>query len=132
LRCSRLAASAQAQTSYAVDPQTGLRTDRYRAPVPADVPGGITLNTNAASVFHANNDAIFIDVYPPKGLGPDPLDGSWMTTETLDSLPGSVWLPEVGRGTLNAKAEDYFKRNLARLTDNNLDSAVVFYCTADC
>lgn len=126
------AGSVLALEGYAVDPQTGLRMDRYRAPVPTDIPGGITLSTDAAVRLHTTNGAVFIDVYPPKGLGPDPLDGSWVTNETRDSLPGSVWLPEVGRGTLDTQAEDYFKRNLARLTDNDPATAVVFYCTADC
>ena len=123
---------AIATEDYAVDPQTGLRMDRYRAPVPADVPGGITLDIQTAFELHADKGAVFIDVYPPKGLGPDPLDGSWVTNETRDSLPDSLWLPEVGRGTLTPEAEDYFKRNLARLTNNDPSSAVVFYCTADC
>lgn len=123
---------ALALEGYAVDPTTGLRMDRYRAPVPSDVPGGITLTTEAAAELHTNQRAVFIDVYPPKGMGPDPLDGSWVTNETRDSLPGAIWLPEVGRGTLDTASEDYFKRNLARLTDNDLNYAIVFYCTADC
>lgn len=126
------AGSALALEGYSVDPETGLRMDRYRAPVPTDVPGGKTVDTKAAVALQDNNAAIFIDVYPPKGLGPDPMDGSWVTNETRNSLPGAIWLPEVGRGTLNVEAEDYFKRNLTRLTKNNFDAAVVFYCTADC
>jgi PQQ-dependent catabolism-associated CXXCW motif protein len=126
------AGSAFALDGYAVDPQTGLRMDRYRAPVPKDVPGGTTLDTAAAASLYKTNTAIFIDVYPPKGLGPDPLDGSWVTNEKRNSIPQSIWLPEVGRGTLDEAAEDYFKRNLARLTQNDLNKAVVFYCTADC
>ena len=132
LLCLILAGNAQALEGYAVDPETGLRMDRYRAPVPADLPGGKTLDIKAAVDLHTNESAVFIDVYPPKGLGPDPFDGSWVTNETRDSLPNSVWLPEVGRGTLTAEAEDYFKRNLARLTNNDTSANLVFYCTSDC
>ena len=127
-----LTGNAYALEGYAVDPKTGLRMERYRAPVPADVPGGVTLNNENAAQLHNAGDIIFIDVYPPKGLGPDPLDGSWVTNEKRSTIPGGIWLPEVGRGTLEAAAEDYFKRNLARLTDGDLNRKVAFYCTADC
>ena len=136
LLCSLLvlgiAEESLALEGYQVDLQTGLRMERYRAPVPADVPGGSTLDTTAAVMLKNDSDAIFIDVYPPKGLGPDPMDGSWVTNETRESVPGSIWLPEVGRGTLTEEAEDYFKRNLARLSNNDLNTPIVFYCTADC
>lgn len=127
-----LSAGAYALEGYDVDPDTHLRMGRYRAPVPEDVPGGTTLDNSAAINLHANKRVIFIDVYPPTGLGPDPLDGSWITSESRHSIPGAVWLPEVGRGTLTADAEDYFQRNLARLTRNNLTQAIVFFCTSDC
>ena len=127
-----LAGLAHALEGYAVDPETGLRMERYRAPVPADVPGGVTLSNESAAQMHGAGDIIFIDVYPPKGLGPDPLDGFWVTNEKRSTIPGGVWLPEVGRGTLDAQAEDYFKRNLARLTEGELSRKVAFYCTADC
>ncbi len=125
-------ATEQLVEQYDVDPQTGLRMERYRAPVPADVPGGTTLDSVQAIVAQAQGKAIFIDVYPPKGLGPDPLDGHWVITEERKSIPGASWLPEVGRGTLSDDAEDYFKRNLARLTDNKPGASIVFFCTSDC
>jgi PQQ-dependent catabolism-associated CXXCW motif protein len=123
---------APSAARYDVDPHTGLRMERYRAPVPGDVPGGITLDT--ADVFARQGDGtlVFIDVYPPTGLGPDPLDGHWVTSEKRRSIPGTSWLPEVGRGTLSAEAEDYFRRNLARLTRNSPATPVLFFCTADC
>lgn len=117
---------------YDVDATTGLRMERYRAPVPDDVPGGITVTTQEAMALRQQGHAVFIDVYPPKGLGHDPLDGHWVTSEKRQSIPGSVWLPEVGRGTLDAQAEDYFKRNLVRLSHNDTSQPMVFFCTADC
>lgn len=106
--------------------------ERYRAPVPADIPGGTTLDIVSAVNRHTNKDLLFIDVYPPKGLGPDPLDGHWVTGEVRESIPGAIWLPEVGRGFLEADALDYLQRNMARLTNNQLDAPVAFFCTSDC
>lgn len=117
---------------YDVDPQTGLRMERYRAPVPADVPGGTTLDTEQLINIRQHAETLLIDVYPPKGLGPDPLDGHWVTPETRLSIPGAIWLPEVGRGTLDDEAEDYFKRNLERLTQGRTDTPIVFFCNSDC
>ena len=123
---------AYAQDGYDVDPTTGLRMERYRAPVPADIPDGITLDNETASHLHTDGNMLFIDVYPPKGLGPDPLDGHWVTNEKRQSIPGAVWLPEVGQGTLSPEATDYFRRNLARLTNNELSAPLTFFCTSDC
>lgn len=117
---------------YDVDPASGLRMERYRAPVPDDVPGGITLDTEQLAILKAQKTALLIDVHPPVGLGPDPLDGHWVTAEKRYSIPGSIWLPEVGLGTLSNEAEHYFKRNIARLTQGNPDTPVVFFCTSDC
>lgn len=106
--------------------------ERYRAPVPADIPDAVTLDTAAAVQLHTQGEAIFIDVYPPKGLGPDPLDGHWVITEERESIPDAVWLPEVGRGTLPPEALAYLERNLERLSKANKAAPLVFFCTADC
>ena len=127
-----LITAADSIQKYDVDPSTGFRMERYRAPVPADIPGGITLDSAAVVSLHNSDDAIFIDVYPPKGLGPDPLDGHWVITETRESIPGAIWLPEVGRGHLEDDARDYFSRNLARLSEEDKAVSLVFFCTADC
>lgn len=123
---------AQSLADYAIDQTTGYRMQRYRSPVPADLPGAITIDTAAAYALHNEGAAVFIDVYPPRGLGPDPLDGHWITSDIRESLPGSVWLPEVGRGHLQADELNYFQRNLERLTDSDQAASVVFFCTADC
>jgi len=75
---------------------------------------------------------ILIDVYPPTGLGPDPLEGIWVTNEKRENIPGSTWLPEVGRGHLESDAVDYFQRNLVNLTQSDKSRALLFYCTSDC
>jgi len=120
-----------AQT-YDVDPSTGFRMERYRAPVPTSVPGGVTLDTLALLDQLEKGDPLLIDVFPPKGLGADPIDGHWIISEGHETLPGAIWLPEVGRGHLTAEHEAYFRRNLDRLTGGDRSRAVVFFCTADC
>lgn len=127
------AAGAEA---FDVDPTTGFRMERYRAPVPASIPGGVTLDTPALRERLEESDPalalILIDVFPPKGLGADPIDGHWVISEGHETLPGATWLPEVGRGHLTAEHEAYFRRNLERLTGGDRARDIVFFCTADC
>ena len=132
---SGLAQSVEHETSaetYDVDPSTGFRMERYRAPVPASVPGGVTLDTPAMLDQLEKGDPVLFDVFPPKGLGADPIDGQWVISEGHETLPGATWLPEVGRGHLSTEHEAYFRRNLDRLTGGDLSRDIVFFCTADC
>lgn len=117
---------------YDVDAETGYRMERYRAPVPDSVPGGTTIDTATMRERLAEGTLVPIDVFPPKGLGADPLDGSWIVSEGHETLDGATWLPEVGRGHLTPAHEDYFRRNLERLTGGDPATPVAFFCTADC
>lgn len=114
-----------------VNPETGYRMERYRAPVPNTLPGGTVIN--ALQIKQSlNAGLVLIDVYPPRGLGPDPLNGQWLINEEHENISNSVWLPEIGRGYLDSDYEAYFRRNLTQLTNDSLDTPLVFYCTADC
>jgi PQQ-dependent catabolism-associated CXXCW motif protein len=105
---------------------------RYRGPTPQSIPGGTAVDTEWMLKPANRQQLTLIDVYPPKGLGPDPLDGTWRASESRSSIKGATWLPEVGRGHLESDALDYFSRNLKRLSRGDLNHAMVFFCTADC
>ncbi len=115
---------------YDIDSETGFRMERYRAPVPESVPGGTTISTEEAKTLLS--DAVFIDVLPPVGLGADPLEGHWLISEPRYTVEGAIWLPEVGRGFLSDEHQDFFERNLKRLSNDNPETKFVFFCTADC
>jgi PQQ-dependent catabolism-associated CXXCW motif protein len=115
-----------------VDQTTGYRMNRYRGPVPDTNPGTEVVDTPRAYELYASSAVKFIDVYPPKGLGANPMDGTWMTNEIHQSVEGAIWLPEVGRGHLEPEHIEYFKRNLVKVTDNNKETPLIFFCTADC
>ena len=118
--------------AFDVDPESGYRMDRYRAAVPTSIPDGITVDTAFVQNEHKAGNMVFIDVFPPKGMGADPIDGFWMITEPRLSIPGTTWLPEVGRGFLEPAHEDFFRRNLQRLSNNNQATPLLFFCTSDC
>lgn len=122
-------AEALARKPDLFHPETGYRIDRQRAPTPQDVPAG--RRVSAAEVA-AMPDALRIDVYGAAQSRYDELDGTWLVPEPRASLPGAVWLPETGRGTLDDTMQRYFAAALARLTEGDKDHAVIFFCVADC
>ena len=67
-----------------------------------------------------------------EGGGIDGETGQWRLIKTHDHIPGSTWLPDVGRGHIDARLESYFRSNLARLTDGDKARAIVIYCQSDC
>lgn len=110
----------------------GYRMDDYRAPTPQTVPGGTMLSTDAARKLWESGAAVWIDVLPaprrPENL---PASTLWMPLPHRD-IPGSIWLPDIGRGALSAELEGYFRHHLEAAAAGRKDAAIVFYCLADC
>ena len=110
----------------------GFRMGNYRAPTPASVPGGRAIGTEQARALHERGGAVWVDMLPaprrPEHLPPGAL---WRPSPRL-GIPGSLWLPEAGRGALAPATEAWFRDTLARATADDLDRPVVFYCLADC
>lgn len=124
---------AQADESPAVGEPEGYRLDEYRSPTPATLAGAATVDTEALRrLLASRDDVLLIDVLPaprkPKDLRPSAL---WLP-KTRRNIPGSIWLPNTGYGVLPAEEDEYFRRNLRRLTGDHMDHPLVFYCLADC
>lgn len=110
----------------------GYRTDNYRAPTPATVAGAAVLDTIAARRLWKAGGAVWIDVLAAPHRPTDlPASAVWLPVPRRD-IPGSVWLPDVGRGALNPTLEAYFRANLERVTRGRRAAPVVFYCLANC
>lgn len=114
------------------DPVTGYRIARYRAPVTEDVTGARRVDFEEVERLAKSNDAVFVDVMAAEGGGVDPQTGAWRMIKPRTHIPGSHWLPDVGRGALDAGMESYFQSNLARLTGGDKSRTLVIYCLADC
>ena len=121
-----------AELPRGVDPKTGFRIGRYRVPTPDTIPGGVVVDDAWMKTAAKDASIALIDVFPPKGLGPDLFDGTWRNSEKRSSIAGATWLPEVGRGHLEPEAKDYLQRNLTAISKGDKNTAMVFFCTADC
>ena len=125
-----LALPAHAQEN-AAEPE-GYRTDNYRAPVPATLAGARVLATGEAEAIWRAGAGVFIDVLPhapkPQNL---PAGTIWREKPRLN-IPGSIWLPDTGYGTLAAATEDYLRHGLARASGGNSATLLVIYCLTDC
>jgi PQQ-dependent catabolism-associated CXXCW motif protein len=125
-----LALPAQAQEN-APEPE-GYRTDNYRAPVPATLAGARVLATGEAEAIWRAGAGVFIDVLPhapkPQNL---PAGTIWREKPRLN-IPGSIWLPDTGYGTLAAATDDYLRHGLTRASGGNRATLLVIYCLADC
>lgn len=116
----------------AVPEPSGYRLDDYRAPTPATVAGGQTIDTAEAETLWRQGQAVFVDVLPaprrPPGLRPEAV---WKPLPRRD-IPRSLWLPDVGRGALNPALDAYFRNSLAGAAQGDKDRPLVFYCLAEC
>src|SRR5262249_32969126 len=95
--------------AYAQPPEPeGYRLDDFPAPAPAPVAGGVVLDAEAAPKLWQSGRAVWIDVLPAAGRPENlPASALWMPLPHRD-IPGSVWLPDIGRGALSPELEAYF------------------------
>jgi PQQ-dependent catabolism-associated CXXCW motif protein len=132
LLVATLALPAPAHAQGFVPEAEGYRTDNYRAPVPATLSGARVLTTAEVEAIWRAGAAAFIDVLPrPPKPANLPIGTIWRDKPRLN-IPGSVWLPDTGYGTLPAATEDYLKRGLARASGGDKSKLLVVYCQASC
>lgn len=113
-------------------PETGYRIARHRAPTPEDIPAPVTVIRVEEAAGLLSRDALAIDVSGALQSRFDELEGTWLVRGARQSLPGAIWLPEVGRGALEPEMEGYLKSNLLRLTEGNQARDIIVFCMADC
>jgi PQQ-dependent catabolism-associated CXXCW motif protein len=108
------------------------RFDDYNAPTPFTVVGRNAIETAEVQRLWEAHAAIFIDVIAaPRRPASLPAGSLWLPTPHLD-IPGSLWLPDSGRGALSSEFEAWFRASLTRITAARGDAPLVFYCRTDC
>lgn len=115
-----------------VSEPSGYRLDHYRAPVPGSIAGGRVVHTRELEDLIKRGGVVLIDVLPaprrPEGMRPTAL---WMPKPRLD-IPGSLWLPDVGRGAINPALDRWFRQHLDAAAQGDRNKPLVFYCLARC
>ncbi|HUB49892.1 MAG TPA: rhodanese-like domain-containing protein [Acetobacteraceae bacterium] len=123
--------AAAAEPEHAPEPQ-GYWLGPIHGPVPATIAGGTVLDTAALAHLLAGGGVVLIDVaeapHRPVGL---PAGTIWLPPPHR-VIPGSVWIPEIGRGVIAAPFAVWFQARLAALTAGNRDTRIVVYCHPRC
>jgi PQQ-dependent catabolism-associated CXXCW motif protein len=110
----------------------GYRMQVYRAPTPAALDGAEVADLARARALWETGEAAFVDVLPrpprPEGL---PADTYWRPRSRA-SVPGAIWLPNIGFGAVSEEVERYLMAGLAAARDGDDDRPLVIFCDRDC
>ncbi len=123
------APSAFAQT---VPEPSDYRMEHYRSPVPSTITGGTVLGPEEAHELWRLGKAKFIDVSPQAPKPPSLPKGTLWRDKPRHSIPGAIWLPNVGYGALAEVTAEYFRNGLEHVTSSAPAHPVVFFCLEDC
>ena len=110
----------------------GYRQEPYQAPTPRTVLGTAALATDEVKRLWTDRQAVFVDVLPHPPKPANLPQGTIWNEKPHRSIPGAVWLPDVGRGALSAATDDYFKHSLDRLSAGDHARQFVVFCKRDC
>ena len=117
--------------AHAPEP-SGFWTGRMLGPVPATIAGGRVIHTAELKLLAAGGAIFLVDVSPsphkPEGLAPNAV---WMPPPHHD-IPGSVWLPDVGRGAIEPAYDAWYRARLEGMTANDKTALIVVYCHPNC
>ncbi len=124
-----LAASTDRSELFGAD---GYRIAEYRASIPSPPENVEPVDTETLRALLDRGEVVAVDVLPaarkPAERDPDKL---WIEPRRR-TLPGAVWLPNVGRGVLPPETRAYFVRALRKITGGDLGRPVAFFCKRDC
>lgn len=110
----------------------GYRMDAYRGPVPATLAGATVVDDDAAHALWKSGAVVFIDVLPRAPKPANLPEGTiWREKKRL-SIPGAIWLPNVGYGALAESTHTYFRQHLLAVTAADVDHPILFFCLSGC
>lgn len=132
LAAALIAALAAGAAAAQVPEPEGYRMDEYRSPVPATLEGATVVGPEEAHALWESGGTAFIDVLPRAPKPENLPEGTIWREKPHLSIPGSIWLPNVGYGALHETMHAYFRAGLSAATEGDLSHPVVFFCLADC
>jgi PQQ-dependent catabolism-associated CXXCW motif protein len=108
----------------------GIWTGPLQGAVPATIAGGTVVDAAAVEALVAREQAVLVDVAPSPHKPANAAD-TWVAPPHR-SLPGAVWLPDVGNGEMPPALEAWYQARLTALTRDDLARPVVVFCHPDC
>lgn len=130
--CCLIAVAVPAAFAQTVAEPCDYRITQYRAPVPSTLTGATVLGPEQAHDLWSTGNAAFIDVLPQAPKPPSLPEGTIWRDKPRYSIPGAIWLPNVGYGALAKVTADYFRSGLMQVTGGDRSHPVVFFCLEDC
>jgi len=120
------------KTAAAAEP-AGYRMDNYRAPSPAGLAGASAVTLpELRRLMERSPDVRLIDVMPaPPRPADRPPTAVW-APPPRQSLPGAVWLPNVGYGSLSQEQERYLRTGLETISKGDRAAKLVLFCEPNC
>lgn len=121
-----------ASTPVSVPEPEGFWMGEMGGAVPAGIAGGTAIGTAELEALVAQGGAVLVDVAPsprkPEGMAEDAI---WLPPPH-HSLPGSIWLADVGLGALEPRYDAWYRDRLAALTEGDTKRPVVVFCHPQC
>jgi PQQ-dependent catabolism-associated CXXCW motif protein len=90
------------------------------------------LGTDEAGALWQRQAAVFVDVMPQPPKPANLPSGTLWRDPPRSSIPGAVWLPNVGFGEIAAETDAYFQRGLGAATGSDRTRPLVFFCERNC
>ncbi|WP_305856802.1 rhodanese-like domain-containing protein [Balneatrix alpica] len=106
----------------------GYRLEHYRSPTPLQHEQAQVLDTQALQqLLLAQPHSLLINVLPLSYQ-----HGRFIEDQPVQQLPGSYWLPNVGKGQLSDDWLAYLQQHLQQWQAQQPGAPLVFYCRSDC
>lgn len=121
-----------AATAQVVAEPEGYKDDHYRGPVPFTLQGATVVGSETAYALWKTDRVGFIDVLPQAPKPSNLPEGTIWRDKIRNSIPGALWLPNVGYGRLADVTDAYFRTGLETITQGDRDHPVLFFCLDEC
>ena len=113
-----------------VSEPAGFWTGPMQGVVPASIAGGRVVDTQQLAALMQSRP-VLVDVAMPIRR-PDTIpEGTWVPPPH-HTLPGSVWLPGVGKGVVTPVVDMWYRARLQALTGGDLAKPIVVFCHPKC
>lgn len=110
----------------------GYRGEPYRDAVPATLAGAHVVGPVEAFELWEAGETAFVDVLPRAPKPTNLPKGTLWREKPRHSIPGAIWLPNVGYDRIADQTHSYFRTGLEIVTEGDPNRPVLFFCLEDC